>query len=87
MSIRKQLDRLDVESRLLAELAAQAVERRLGLVEEAARQVPVAAPRLERAACEQHPAVALEDALDAGDRVAPSTALRTRRTADDPSRV
>ena len=71
MSIRKSSTGSIVEPRLLPELAAQAVDRRLGLLEEAAGQVPVAAPRLERAACEQHAAVALEDALDAGDRVGP----------------
>jgi CheY-like chemotaxis protein len=49
----------------------QTVARGLGLFEKAARQVPMAAPWLECAACQQHLAVALEDALDAGDRVGP----------------
>ena len=41
----------------------------LGLVQEAAWQVPVAAPRLVLPPCEEHSTVALEDALDARDRV------------------
>jgi hypothetical protein len=68
-----QLDGLDLEPGLLAELAAQAVHRRLGLIEDAARQVPVTTARLICPAREQDATVALEDALHARDRVRPVT--------------
>jgi hypothetical protein len=63
------LDRLDLEPRLFAELAAQAVERLLALLEEPAGESQW--PRRSARGVRQHPAVALEDALDARDRVAP----------------
>ena len=76
-----QLDGLDIEPRLLAELAAQPVDRILGLVEEAAGQVPEAEPRLVRATGEQHLPIAFEDALHAGDRIRP-VAVTARRTCE-----
>jgi len=48
----QELDRLDLETGFLQELAAQTLRRGLGLVEEPARQVPVAATRFVAAACE-----------------------------------
>lgn len=66
-----ELDGLDLEPGLLEELTAKSGDRVLGLAEEATGEVPVAAPRLERAAREQHTAVPLEDALHPGDRVRP----------------
>ena len=56
-----QLHRLDLEARLLAELAAQAVLGRLGLLQEPAGEIPAAAPRLVRTQRQQDAAVALED--------------------------
>src|SRR4249920_1273054 len=46
-------DRPDVEPRLLEELAPEAVERQLALLEEAARQVPVTLAGLDLAAADQ----------------------------------
>src|SRR5712691_180456 len=58
---------LDLESGLLADLASQRIERLLALVEEAAGQIPIAAPRLEAPAAEQHaPVVVKEHSLRAG---------------------
>ena len=80
----QQLDRLDLEPRLLPELAAQPVGRALRLVQEAAGEVPEATPRLASAAGEQHAAVALEDPLHARDRVRPVLLAAVRTDADDP---
>ena len=76
-----QLDGLDVEPRLLAELAAQSRDRVLGLTEKAPGDVPMAEPRLEPAAGEQHLPVTLEDSLHPGDRVGP-VALVAGRTCE-----
>lgn len=60
-------ERLDLESGLLADLASQRLERLLALLEEAAGQIPVAAPRLEATAAEQYaPVVVEEHGLRAG---------------------
>src|SRR5581483_8035216 len=50
------------------------------LLDEAAGQVPVAEPRLDAAPREQHAAVALDQALDGGQRVRP-IALAAHRAA------
>ena len=67
----EQPDRLDLEARLLQELAAQPVGGALRLVQEAAWEIPEAAPRLSAAASQEHPAVAFEDPLDPGNRIRP----------------
>ena len=67
----EELDRLDLEAGFLEELPAEPVGGILGLLEEAARKVPVAPARLERTPGEEDAAVPLEDPLDAGDRVRP----------------
>ena len=74
------LDRLDLEPRLLEELAAQPVERLLALLEEPAGQVPVAraAARPSRRR-EQHAAVALEERPARRAPSSPSTADAARR--------
>ena len=78
MAVRVRLDvdpqefvRFHLEPRFLEELPAQRIERVLRLVDEAARDVPVALPGVVRAAREQHAPVALEDALHAREGVAP----------------
>ena len=75
----QQPDRLDLEPRLLAELAPQPIRRALRLVQEATGEVPEVTPRLTSAAGEQHAAVALQDPLHARDRVGPEL-LATVRT-------
>jgi 3-oxoadipate enol-lactonase len=76
-----ELDRLDLEPRLLAKLAAERVDGVFGLVHETTREIPVTTTRLVAAAREQHAPVALEDALHAGDRVRP-VALTARRARE-----
>jgi len=56
----EEVERLDLERRLLAGLAPQRVERMLVLVEEAAGEVPEARPRIEGATAEQHPPASVE---------------------------
>ena len=63
----EELDRLDLEAGLLAQLAAERVERVLVLLEEAAGNVPAGRARVVAAASEQHAAVALDE------RCAPGT--------------
>src|SRR5439155_19006105 len=63
------LDRLDLEARLLTDLAPEAGERLFTLLEKPARKVPVAAAGLDRALRQEHLAVALEQPLDAGGGV------------------
>jgi hypothetical protein len=76
-----QLDGLDLQARLLTKLASEPVDRVLGLVDEAAREIPVALARVVCAAREQDAPVALEDALHARDRVRP-VPLATRRARE-----
>ena len=64
---------------------AQPVERLLAFLEEAAREVPVAAPRLDRPLREQHAAVALEHALRRPAPSSRSTPSRRPGSRDAPS--
>src|SRR5581483_7246502 len=66
-----ELDRLDLDSGLLAELPLEPVDRVLALLEEAAGDVPVPLPRLALPSGEEHPALALEQAFGGGRRVGP----------------
>lgn len=63
--------RLDLEPGLFAQLAHEAVERMLVLLEEAPWEVPEADARLEGPPPEQQAAVALDERLDGGRRVRP----------------
>src|SRR5207247_591324 len=67
----EKVDRLRLEPRLLAQLAAEAVERVLALFEEAAREVPEPGRRIVRAPAEQHAPVFLDQRLRARHRVRP----------------
>jgi hypothetical protein len=72
--------RLDLEPRLLAELPAETVERRLGLFEEAAGQVPCVPIRIAGPANEQQPPVVVDDERAGGGlgvRVRDESARRT----------
>jgi len=70
--------RLDVEPRLLAQLADEPVERMLLLLEEAARQVPLPDARLERPPPQQQAAVPLHQRLHSGRRVRPDDVAARR---------
>src|SRR5262249_9567240 len=63
-----ELERLDLETRLLAELAAKRVERVLALLEEASGQVPLSPLGLDRPPSEQEATGAIGDE-GAGGRV------------------
>jgi diacylglycerol kinase family enzyme len=56
----EELERLDLDSRLLAQLAAHAVPRMLLLVEKPARKIPLAGERVDAAPREQNAPVAVE---------------------------
>jgi hypothetical protein len=71
----QQFDRLDLQTRLLTELAAKPLDGTFRLVDEAAWEIPVTLARVVRAARQQHAPVALEDALHARDGVAPVPAV------------
>jgi Cyclic nucleotide-binding domain len=66
----EKVDRLDLERSLFTDLAPQAVERMLVLVEKPARQIPETFSGVERAASEQHAAALVEaDRLRSRHRV------------------
>src|SRR5207247_4762365 len=65
----EELDRLRLEARLLEQLAAEAVEWVLALVEEAAGEVPEAGGRIVRTAAEQHASVLLHPRLRSRHRL------------------
>src|SRR5579862_1443195 len=67
----EELERFDLDPRLLAELAPEAVDRVLALLEKPARDVPEPLPRLSLPARQQHLPVALEEALGRRRRVRP----------------
>src|SRR5919109_2758202 len=75
----EELPGLDHERSLLADLAAQAVERDLVLLQEAAGQIPAAGRGIVRAPAEQNPSRGVEaDRLDAGHGVrVPDVAARS----------
>src|SRR4051812_24729274 len=53
----QELERLELEARLLAHLATEAVERQLVLAQEPTRKIPQTLAGIERAAAEEHAAV------------------------------
>lgn len=66
----EEVDRLELETGLLAHFTLEAVERKLVLAEEAAGEIPQVLAGVERAAAEQHAALGVQaDRLDAGDRI------------------
>src|SRR6266576_7077455 len=66
----EEVDRLDLEGGLLANLPPKGVERMLVLVQKSAGQVPQTLARIERATPEQHSAAFVEaDRLGAGNGV------------------
>jgi len=65
--VAQELERLDLERGLLADLTPERVERVFVLVEKAARQIPQALPGIERASSEQHATALVEtDGLRSG---------------------
>ncbi len=70
--------RLDLDARLLVELATQGVERVLSLVDEASEHVPEACVRIVGAASEEHAARIVEDERRDG--------RRRVRVVDEPAR-
>ena len=79
----EELGRLDREPGLLAELAAERVERVLGFLDESARYVPEPGAGIVAAASEQNAPVPLDERLGAGNRIRPDcvAAPRARRLA------
>src|SRR5262249_4555590 len=76
-----ELARPHLGPRPLRELAPPRRFRRLRLLDEAAREVPVAPTRLDAPTCQQHLPVAHEHALDRRQRIRP-VALAADRAAD-----
>ena len=72
---------LDLQACLLEELAAKPVGGGLRLVQEASGEIPAAQAGLPSAPREQYPAVTLQNALHARNRVRP-VLLATRRTGE-----
>ena len=82
----EEVDRLDLERSLFTDLASQAVERMLVLVEKPAGQIPEVLAGIERATPEEHPPLLVEtDRLSAGNgvRVADVAAGRALGTVLD----
>lgn len=75
----QELDRLDLERRLLPHFAPKSVDGMFVLVEEASREIPAAGAGIEGAAAEQHASLLVEaDRLGAGNGV---------RVADEAART